>query len=73
MIVKLERDADHLRTALSGERGHDAAIDAARHGDDNAMARTSAVWRRRVLVIPRGASKIEADRHNRGSLLEVHP
>jgi hypothetical protein len=35
MIVKLERHADHFRAGPRGERGHDRAVDAARHGDDD--------------------------------------
>ena len=35
MIVELERDADHLGAGARGERGHDRAVDAARHGDDD--------------------------------------
>jgi hypothetical protein len=35
MIVKLERHADHFRARPRGERGHDRAVDAARHGDDD--------------------------------------
>ena len=35
MIVELERDSDHLGAASRGERGHDRAVDAARHGDDD--------------------------------------
>ena len=38
MIVELERDADHLGAGARGERGDDAAVDAARHGDDDARA-----------------------------------
>ena len=43
MIVKLERDADHLGAAARGERGHDRAVDAARHGDDDPGLRRRAV------------------------------
>ena len=35
MIVELERHSDHLGAAARGERGHDRAVDAARHGDDD--------------------------------------
>ncbi len=35
MIVELERHPDHLGAAPRGERGHDRAVDAARHGDDD--------------------------------------
>ena len=38
MIVELERDADRLGAAARGERGHHRAVDAARHGDDDAAA-----------------------------------
>ena len=36
MVVELERHADHLRARLCGERGRNRAVDAARHGDDDA-------------------------------------
>jgi hypothetical protein len=36
MVVELERDADHLGTAARGERGHDRAVDPARHRHDDA-------------------------------------
>ena len=36
MVVELERDADHLGAGARGQRGDDAAVDAARHGDDDA-------------------------------------
>jgi hypothetical protein len=36
MIVQLERDPDHLGTGPGGERGDHAAVDAARHGNDDA-------------------------------------
>jgi hypothetical protein len=36
MIVKLERNADHLGPGLRGQRGDHAAVDAAGHGDDDA-------------------------------------
>ena len=35
MVVELERHPDHLGAAAGGERGHDRAVDAARHGDDD--------------------------------------
>ena len=35
MIVELQRDADDLRPGTGGERGHDRAVDAAGHGDDD--------------------------------------
>ena len=38
MIVELQGHADHLGAAPGGERGHDRAVDAARHGDDDARA-----------------------------------
>ena len=38
MIVKLERDADRLGAARRRQGGHDRAVDAARHGDDDAAA-----------------------------------
>ena len=36
MIIELERDADHFRARLRRQRGDDARIHAARHGDDDA-------------------------------------
>ena len=62
MVVKLERDADHLGAGLRGERGRDRAVDAAGHGDDDAG-------------IARGAAKLEIDLHWKvfaGSLPEFH-
>ena len=35
MIVELQRDPDHLGAGARGERGHDRAVDPARHGDDD--------------------------------------
>ena len=35
MVVELHRHADHLGAGARGERGDDAAVDAARHGDDD--------------------------------------
>ena len=35
MIVELQRHPDHLGAGARGERGHDRAVDAARHGDDD--------------------------------------
>jgi hypothetical protein len=35
MVVELERHPDHLGPAPGGERGHDRAVDATRHGDDD--------------------------------------
>ncbi len=35
MIVELKRDSDHLGAGAGGERGHDRAVDAAGHGDDD--------------------------------------
>jgi hypothetical protein len=35
MIVELEGDPDHLGAGAGGERGHDRAVDPARHGDDD--------------------------------------
>jgi hypothetical protein len=55
MIVELERDSDHLGAAARGERGHDRAVDAAGHGDDDAG-------------IARGAAKREVDAHRRRAL-----
>ena len=48
MIVKLERDPDHLGAGARGERGRDRAVDPARHGDDDAG-------------ITRRAAKLEID------------
>ena len=50
MIVELQRDADHLRAGLRGERGRDRAVDAARHGDDDSG-------------IARRAAKLKIDPH----------
>jgi hypothetical protein len=36
MVVKLERYADHLGAGPCGERGDHAAVNAARHGNDDA-------------------------------------
>jgi hypothetical protein len=35
MVVELERDSDNFGAAARGECGHDRAVDAARHGDDD--------------------------------------
>jgi hypothetical protein len=35
MIVQLQRYADYLGPRARGKRGHDGAVDAARHGDDD--------------------------------------
>ena len=35
LVVQLKRDADHLGAGLRGQRGHDRAVDAARHGNDD--------------------------------------
>lgn len=35
MVVELQRHPDRLRAAARGEGGHDRAVDAARHGDDD--------------------------------------
>src|SRR5579864_704262 len=40
VVVELERDADDVATALDQQRGHGRAVDAARHGDDDARAET---------------------------------
>ena len=37
MIVELKRDPDDLSPGLRSERGRDRAIDAARHGNDDAL------------------------------------
>ena len=50
MIVELQRDADHLRAGARGERGHDRAVDAAGHGDDDPG-------------IARGAAELKIDPH----------
>lgn len=43
MVVELQSDADHLGSGTRGERGRDGAVDAARHGDDDAgIARRAA-------------------------------
>ena len=39
VVVELEGDADHLRAGAGGERGHDRAVDAAGHGDDDPRLR----------------------------------
>ena len=38
LVVELQGHADHLGAAPRGERGHDRAVDAARHGDDDPRA-----------------------------------
>src|SRR3546814_8897928 len=38
VVVELERHPDRLRAARVRERGHHRAVDAARHGDDDAAA-----------------------------------
>ena len=53
MIVELEGDADHLGAAARRQRGHDRAVDAARHGDDDAR-------------LARRASKLEIRLDHRG-------
>ncbi len=35
MVVKLQGHADDFRARARGERGHDRAVDAAGHGDDD--------------------------------------
>ena len=35
VVVKLERHPDDLSARARGERGHDRAVDAAGHGDDD--------------------------------------
>ena len=37
MIVELQRHADRFGARLRGQSGHDRAVDAARHGDDDAL------------------------------------
>ena len=39
VIVELQGDADDLAALLDEQRGRDRAVDAARHGDDNAARR----------------------------------
>ena len=50
MIVELERHADHFGAGLRGEPGRDRAVDAARHGDNNAG-------------LPKRPMKVKADGH----------
>ena len=38
MIIELERHADHLGAGVRGQRGDDAAVDAARHRHDDPRA-----------------------------------
>ena len=59
MIVKLERDPDHLGAGLRGQRGGDRRVDPARHGDDDPRCAGR-------------ASKAEINGHS-PSLPEVHP
>ena len=60
MIVELERHPDHLRPAARGEHGRDAAVDPARHGDDDPRSRN-------------GTIKLKRLGHSVRSLPAIHP
>ena len=51
MVVELQRDADHLGAGARGQRGDDAAVDAARHGDDDAGSPPRGGSRSKSMVI----------------------
>ena len=63
MIVELQRHADDFGARAGGERGHDRAVDAAGHGDDDPC-------------FAKVAMEAEIDLHwsfSGGSLPEFHP
>ncbi len=59
MIVELKRDADYLGAGLRGQRGHDAAVDAARHGDDDTGPSTARLRRSLRTGIGCGPAKLK--------------
>ena len=60
MIVKLQRNPDHLGARLGGECGRDGAVDAARHGNDDPG-------------LPVGAAELEVHLHLKRAFPSLYP